>query len=258
MILAVDIGNTNISVGGFKGEELIFAARIATELCKSDQQYACELANIFGLNQISHEPRGGAAICSVVPSLTDVLADAVQLLGYGPVVKVGPGVKTGLNIKRDNPAGTGCDMVCSAVGALAAYALPCIIIDMGTATTISALDRTGTLAGASILPGVRISLDALRGHAALLPDVEIEPPSQLIGKNTADSMKSGIVYGAASMLDGMVARFEHELGGPCTAVATGGLAGRIVPYCKRDILLDETLTLQGLYRIFLKNKGHRE
>ena len=196
MILAVDIGNTNISVGGFKDEGLIFAARIATELCKSDQQYACELANIFGLNQISHEPRGGAAICSVVPSLTDVLADAVQLLGYGPVVKVGP--------------------------------------------------------------GVRISLDALRGHAALLPDVEIEPPSQLIGKNTADSMKSGIVYGAASMLDGMVARFEHELGGPCTAVASGGLAGRIVPYCKRDILLDETLTLQGLHRIFLKNKGHRE
>jgi len=254
MILTIDIGNTNIVLGVWEDEKLSFVSRVATDRQKTEDGYAIEIRSILGLYGVSRDSIDGAIISSVVPQISGYMARAAEkLTGKSPLV-VGPGVKTGLNILIDNPAQLGTDMVVDAVGVLSKYDKPVIIIDMGTATKIFAVDLNGNFLGCAIMPGIRIGLDALSERTAALPQIAIEPPREVIGTNTIDSMKSGAVFGTASMIDGMVDRFEQYLGRKATIVATGGLSGDIVPYCSHKIIHDPDLMLEGLYRIYLKNR----
>ena len=253
MILAIDIGNTNITVGGYENEKLKFISRLATNEQQTEDQYAVELYNIMRLYGAFSNGVDGGIISSVVPSVGDSMYRAVnKLLGITPLV-VGPGVKTGVNIKIDNPSQLGADLVVGAVGAMSKYPMPCIIIDMGTATTLSVMDKSGAFIGGAIAAGVGLTLNALTKNTTLLPSVSIEAPKNVIGSNTIDCMKSGIVMGTAAMLDGMLDRIENELGEKCFVVATGGRSQEIVKHCNRDIKLDENLLLDGLLNIYLKN-----
>lgn len=254
MLLAVDIGNSNIVLGGMKGQEICFISRLKTDAAQTTDQYAVELWGILALYGLTQKDIDRAIISSVVPQLNDAFCDAVKrATGVDPLL-VGPGVKTGLNIRIDNPAQLGADMVVAAVGALSRYALPLILIDLGTATTFSVLDANGTFLGGSILPGVVISLEALTSRAAQLPGISLTAPKRAIGTNTIDCMRSGVLLGHASMLDGMIDRMEQELGQATTVVATGGLAPLVVSNCRHTITCDNDLMLYGLSLIDHKNR----
>ena len=197
----------------------------------------------------------GAIISSVVPSVTSVVKDSIETLFGTQVMVVGPGIKTGISIVIDNPAQLGSDLVVDAVAGVSEYSVPQIIIDMGTATTISATDSAGNLRGGAIAPGVGISLTALANSASLLQGISLENPKNVVGTNTVDSMKSGMVYGWASMLDGMIERINEELSfeNP-TVVATGGYCKYVVGYCEQEIEYDKNLVLDGLMEIYKMNK----
>lgn len=254
MLMTIDIGNTNITIGAFDGEKLSFTARLATDIRRTSDQYAIEIRDIVHLNDIEWQNIKEVVICSVVPTVGNAISKAVEKLFSVKPIILGPGVKTGLNIKIDNPTQLGADLVAGAVGAVAKYPMPCIIIDLGTASTISVLDKNGDFLGGSIAAGIKLTLEALTTKTAQLPLVSIEAPKKVIGTNTADSMKSGIVVGAAAMLDGLVERMEEELGQSATVVATGGLAGEVVPLCKKRIVIDDNLLLDGLKIIYNKNR----
>ncbi len=254
MLLVMDMGNTCITLGVYDDEKLTVTARLSTDRGRTEDQYAVELHNILALHGLDYVSFRGAIIGSVVPSLNFALSRAVELaIGVKPLV-VGSGIKTGLNIKIDDPAQTGADLVCGGVAALAKYPMPCLIFDLGTATTISILDEGGAFVGGTITAGIGISLDALAGRTAQLPHVSLKNPGKVVGKNTVDCMKSGLIYGTASMMDGMADRIEEELGMSATLVATGGRAGEVIPYCKRKFLLDSDLLLDGLRIIYQKNQ----
>lgn len=254
MLLAVDIGNSNIVLGGMREQEICFISRLKTDAGQTADQYAVELWGILALYGLTQKDIDRAIISSVVPQLNDSFCDAVRhACGVEPLL-VGPGVKTGLNIRIDNPAQLGADMVVAAVGALSRYPLPLILIDLGTATTFSVLDASGTFLGGSILPGVVISLEALTSRAAQLPGISLTAPKRAIGTNTVDCMRSGVLLGHASMLDGMIDRMEQELGEETTVVATGGLAPLIVSHCRHTITCDNDLMLYGLWLIDHKNR----
>ncbi len=253
MVLAIDIGNTNITLGGYKAADIQFVSRIATDPRRTADQYAVEMYDIMRLAGCDITTVKGCVIASVVPTVCTALTGAVKkLAGLDPVV-IGPGVKTGVNIKIDNPAQLGADLVAGAAGVLGKYKMPCIIIDMGTATTLSVLDREGTFLGGSIAAGVGLTLNALTSNTALLSEISIEAPKNVIGRNTVESMQSGLVLGTAAMIDGLVSRIEAELGEECTVVATGGRAKQIVSHCGRKIELDDNLLLDGLIKIYNKN-----
>lgn len=254
LILTVDIGNTNITLGAYKEDgQLGFISRLATDLRRTSDQYAAELRDILHLNGETTSSVEGAIISSVVPAVGSSLRKAIEkLTGITPMA-IGPGVKTGLNIRIDNPAQLGADMVAGAVAAIAKYPLPCIVFDLGTATTISAIDKDGVFLGGAIAAGLGTTLDALATHTAQLPYIDISAPKKVIGTNTVDCMKSGLVVGAAAMLDGMAERMERELGMTATLVATGGLASSVTAHCERSIILDENLLLDGLYIVYNKN-----
>ena len=253
MILTVDIGNTNVTLGGFEGDALAFTARLATETAHTADQYAVALDGILRLKGVDPASVDGAAVSSVVPSVGSALTSALKALcGVDPVV-IGPGVKTGLNIRIENPAQLGTDLVAGCVGALARYPMPCVIFDLGTATTASVMDASGAMIGGVIAAGPAMTRDALATRPAQLPSVDLQAPARVIGANTVDCVQSGLIYGAAAMLDGMAERIETELGQPATLVATGGLAETIVAHCKRDFLLDENLLLDGLLQIYKRN-----
>ena len=253
MILAIDIGNTNITLGGYAEDKIQFISRLATDPRRTADQYAVEIYDLVRLSGYSVSDTEGSIISSVVPSVASAISNALKKLTGIEPIQVGPGVKTGVNIKIDNPAQLGADLVAGAAGALGKYPLPCIIIDMGTATTLSVLDENGDFLGGVIAAGVGLTLNALTQNTALLSAIPIEAPKKAIGKNTVESMQSGLIYGTASMIDGMVARIETELGKSCTVVATGGRAGQIIPYCAKKMLLDDNLLLDGLIKIYLKN-----
>lgn len=253
MVLAVDIGNTNVTLGVYREEAFILTARLATEVGRTSDQYAIDIKDVLALHGEDYRQIEGCIISSVVPAVGDAVARAINdLCGIKPMV-LGPGLKTGLNIKIDNPAQLGADLAAGAVGALAKYPTPCIVIDMGTATTISFLGEKGEFLGGSIAAGVRLTLKALFQNTAQLPSVNIEAPDSVIGSNTVDCMKSGLVFGAASMIDGLIERMENEQGSVKTVVATGGLSKEIIRHCKRDIIYDENLLLDGLLTIYKKN-----
>lgn len=253
MILAVDIGNTNIVIGCTQQEKVYFVERVSTNISKTELEYVVEFKTLFDLYHIEMKEITGCIISSVVPPLVNIVKAAMtKLLHISPLI-VGPGVKTGLNILMDNPAQIGSDLIVNAVAALKYYGAPVIIIDMGTATTISVVDEKKNYIGGMILPGVKIALEALASRTSQLPRISLEAPKKLIGKNTIDCMKSGIVIGQAACMDGMIERIRENLGYSPIVVATGGLAGCIVPYCKEEVICDNELTLKGLDIIYRKN-----
>ncbi len=256
MVFTVDVGNTNIVLGGFDdSDRLMFTSRITTDHNRTADQYAKPIHDILELYGHKDKHFDGAIISSVVPSLIPVLREAiVKLMGVHPLV-VGPGIKTGLNIKLENPAILGADLVCGAVGALLKYKPPMILFDFGTATTISAIDSAGAFLGGSIIPGVNVSLKALSSSTALLQDVYTSGNIPTVGTNTPDSMRSGLILGNASMVDGMVARYREILGENAQVIATGGLADTVIKHCKTEgIVIDNDLLLDGLYGIYKKNR----
>ena len=253
MLLAIDIGNTNITLGGYDNGILAFTARIATDSKYTSDQYAATIKNVLTLYGQSEDNIEDCIIASVVPRVGTAVSGAVsRLCNIVPLV-IGPGVKTGLNIKIDNPAQLGADLVVGAVGAIAEYTLPCVIIDMGTATTISVIDSNGVFLGGTISAGINLTIKALCENTAQLPSIDIDAPRSVIGRNTVDSMKSGIVYGTAAMIDGLLDRIATELGETPTVVATGGLSREIVSFCKSSIIYNENLLLDGLKEIYNKN-----
>lgn len=254
MLLAIDIGNTNITLGGYDGDVLSFTARLATTINKTADQYAVELQSILKLHDIDRTAIEDCIISSVVPAVASSVSRAVSFLCDIVPLSIGPGVKTGLNIKIDNPAQLGADLVAGAVGAIGEYTLPCVIIDMGTATTISVIDKNGVYLGGAIASGVRLTLKALCENTSLLPSIDITAPRAIIGTNTVDCMRSGLIYGTAAMIDGMLSRIAEELGETPTVVATGGMSREIIPHCKSDIIYNENLLLDGLKEIYEKNK----
>lgn len=255
MILSIDIGNSNINIGAYCDGGLLFLTHIVSEAGKTEVEYAVLLHHILHLHRLSEQNLKGAVISSVVPQLSPVLKAAVQLTSPVPVMQIGPGVKTGLNIRIDNPAQLGADFVAAAVGAFEKYPLPVIIVDFGTATKISIVDRSRSFIGGSIMPGVRVSLDALSNRAAQLPHISLEPPAPVIGTNTVDCMKSGVLLGSASMIDGMIERYEEKAGPAASIVATGESVDAVAPFCRHKLLVDKTLRLDGLYAVWKKNTG---
>jgi len=253
MLLTIDVGNTNVTLGAYS-DGLLFVSRICTERAHTVDQYAVELNNIFALHGVSARDFSGAVVSSVVPELSLVICGAVETLtGSYPLI-VSPGVKTGLNILTDNPAEVGADLVAGAVAAAAQYPLPCLVMDLGTATKISVIDENGAFLGCTISPGVAISLEALSARASLLPRISWDTPKKVIGKNSVDSIQSGLVFGVSSMLDGLCDKIEEELRRPArTVVATGGLSRDIVKSCRREVVVNPELILEGLKIIYAKN-----
>lgn len=254
MLLAVDIGNTNITLGAYNSNILEFTARLATDTRKTDDQYAVEIKQLLSLYGIEPGDIEDCIISSVVPSVGKSISRAVSKLCQIIPLTLGPGVKTGLNIKIDNPAQLGADLVAGAVGAIDAYKMPCVIIDMGTASTVSVLDRNGAFLGGVIAAGVRLTLKALTENTAQLPAIPIEAPKSVIGTNTTESMQSGLVYGTASMIDGLLEKITAELGETPTVLATGGLSKEVISHCKTNIIYNENLLLEGLRVIYEKNR----
>jgi len=253
MLLTVDIGNTNITLGVYDGEQLVFTSRMLTDSRRLCDQYAIEVSDILTLYGVQREQITGSIICSVVPPLTAAFEQAmIRLFGVKPLV-IGPGLKTGLDIKIDNPAQLGADVVAGAVGAIGMGCFPAVIFDLGTATTMFVLDREGKMLGGAIMPGVQVSLDALITRTAQLQQISLEQPKTVMGKNTIESLRSGSVYGTAAMMDGMCDRVEAELGYAVKTAATGGLSGVIIPHCKRNMEPMDHLVMQGLHSLYYKN-----
>lgn len=253
MLLAVDIGNTNITLGLYDEEILLFTARLSTDTRRTADQYAIDIKDILTLHGCDYENIEDAIISSVVPSVGAAVGRAISLLCHIVPLTLAPGVKTGLHIKIDNPAQLGADLAAGAVGAVNEYTMPCIVIDMGTASTISVLDKNGAFLGGAIAAGVNLTLKALTENTSQLPAISIESPQSVIGTNTADCMRSGLVFGTAAMLDGMIDRIEEELGEIATVVATGGLSREIISHCSHSIIYNENLLLDGLRIIYEKN-----
>ena len=253
MILAVDIGNSNIVLGGMEGQKIIFEARIRTDATKTSDEYCIDLKNILDIYGVNRETLEGAIVASVVPQVLNSIKSAIKKLTGKSCLVVGPGLKTGLNIRIENPSQTGADLVVGAVAALREHKPPLIVIDMGTATTMMVLDETGAFIGGAISPGVKISMDALTDRTALLPGLQLDQPKKAIGRNTIDCMRSGIMLGAACMIDGMVSHMEEELGSKATVVATGGIARFVLPMCRTPILYDKDLLLKGLAVLYAEN-----
>ena len=253
MLLVTDIGNTNIVFGGIREDQILFQARIATDRGKSSDQYAMTFLKLMRVYEVDPEQIRDCIISSVVPPVLNSVRTALQkILNIRPMV-VGPGLRTGLNIRVENPAQVGSDRIVAAVGALADHEAPLILLDMGTATTIEVVGRGSSYLGGCIIPGVRTALDGLISGSAQLPSISLEAPTHVIGTNTVDCLRSGVICGTAAMIDGRVERIEQELGEPAEVLATGGIAPAVIPFCRRKIRLEEDLLLKGLAVIYRKN-----
>ena len=253
MILAIDIGNTNIVIGCCRDDKIQFCERISTNHHATVIEYASLFKTALEMHGIAYTDVTGAVISSVVPSITYTVKTAVNKLTGVDSLVVGPGIKTGLSIVIDDPGKLGSDLVVGAVAGIDGYSVPQIIIDMGTATTLSVIDSDKRFRGGVIVPGLAITHDALVNSTSQLTRIALEAPDKVIGTNTVDSIKSGLIYGTAGTIDGLIERIEAELGETCTVIATGGLAGVVVPLCKREITIDDDLMLRGLILIYNKN-----
>lgn len=255
MLLAVDVGNTQTVVGLFDGSEIVDSWRLSTVRERTADEYRLFLTGLLRQDGHRLEDLHGAVLASVVPSAKAAMIEvATDLVGKSLVV-VGPGIKTGMPINIDNPREAGADRVANAVAALNKYGAPVVAVDFGTSTNIDAVDASGSLVGASIAPGLEVSLNALISGTAALRRVDLVPPPAAIGRNTVEAIQSGLLFGHAGMVDGLVDRFIAELGGSATVVATGGLASTIVPHCRTVSTVDATLTLDGLRLIYEMNSG---
>ena len=254
MILTVDVGNSNIVLGGIREDEIAFEARLRTDATKTSDEYCIDLKMILEVYHIKANEIEGSIIASVVPQVLNSMKTAiVKLTGKQPLV-VGPGLKTGLNIAIENPSQAGADLVVGCVAALREHKAPMIIVDMGTATTMIVVDKNNAMIGGCIMPGVKISMDALTDRTALLPGLQLDQPKKAIGRNTIDCMRSGLMLGAACMIDGMIERMEEELGYETTVIATGGIAKFVMPMCRHNIIYDKDLLVKGLAALYRDNK----
>ncbi|MBE6811755.1 MAG: type III pantothenate kinase [Ruminococcaceae bacterium] len=253
MILAIDIGNTNIVIGCFDDKKIIFRERLSTNHTATVLEYVVTIKTAFEMNDIKKEDITGSIISSVVPAVTNTVKTAVEKYLNITSLIIGPGIKTGLSIMIDNPSQLGSDLVVDAVAGISEYTTPLIIIDMGTATTVSVIDADKQYIGGMIIPGLAVSHDALISRTSQLSKIAFEKPKKVIGSNTVDCIKSGLLYGNAGMLDGLIERINDELKEKCTVVATGGLSTVIAPLCKNEIIIDEDLLLKGLMKIYEKN-----
>ena len=253
MLLCADVGNTNIKFALYKNDEQLLKMRFFTNAHKTADDFAVDLYTIFQINKIDTNKINGAIISSVVPKITKPLSEAIEKVTTAKPLIIGPGIKTGLDMRIDNPATLGSDLVAMCVAVKELYRCPAIVIGLGTATTILYMNQNKAYCGGAIAPGVSISLDALTNNGALLPSIDIKAPKKVIGTNTEDCISSGLVYGTACMLDGMIERYCDETGENCTVIATGGLANSIAKNCKSDIIINDDLILDGLKIIYKKN-----
>lgn len=254
MILAIEIGNTNIVLGCLDNNEIYFVERISTNLYSTDFEYAVKIKSLFDIYNINYENIEGTVISSVVPAMVDKIKNAVTKFIKKPVRIVGPGLKTGINIRMDNPSSVGTDLIINAVGAINKYKAPLLIVFMGTATTISVVDNSGNYIGGIIMPGMEVGLDSLVHSTAQLPHIGLNNSKHVIGKNTIECMQSGIVLGAAASIDGLIDRIEEELGYKTTHIITGCYACKVIDYMKQDMIYEENLFLEGLRIIYNKNR----
>ncbi|MBR6303318.1 MAG: type III pantothenate kinase [Lachnospiraceae bacterium] len=259
MILTVDVGNTNIVIGCAEpgSRKIIFEERLYTDRHKSDTEYATSAKSILDLYNISPSDLEGGILSSSVPPVTEPIRRGLEKLLGKKIIEVGPGIKTGVDIKLDDPSSLGADLLVGAVAGISYYGSPLILIDMGTATTISIINNEKRFMGGMIIPGIEVSLAGLARRAAHLPEVAIKVPGRLIGGNTVGAMQSGSIYGHASCIDGMIDRIWDELGYKTAIVATGGFAGIVIPCCKHEITLDDSLLIKGLTILFEKNTKHK-
>ncbi len=253
MILTVDVGNTHTVLGGFEGDALIFTARLSTDRFGTEDEFAGKILNALTVHRIVPEAVSGVIFSSVVPSLNGVVSRAVSYLFGTEPLSVGPGIKTGINIRCDIPSSVGTDIICACVAVQKLYGSPALIVDFGTTTNLMVLNTKGSFIGVAICPGVKMGLDALSEKTAQLPEVALEAPSAAVAKNTADSMKSGVIFGHGAMVDGMIDRICKEVGEPLPVYATGSMASLIVSHCHHEIMLDEHLVLKGLNLLYQKN-----
>lgn len=254
MLLAIDIGNTNLVIGCIQDDQILFKARIATDRLRTSDQYGVEIKNMMEAYGVRIQDIDDCIISSVVPPVfNSVRTGVIKIIGKQPMV-VGPGLKTGLNIQVDVPSQVGSDRIVIAVAALAEYKAPLVLMDLGTATTMEVVEPDNVYLGGVIFPGVKVSLEALTSRAAQLPAISLDRPRQVVGKNTVDCMRSGMMFGTAAMIDGLVDRIEEELGHPSTLIATGGMAQFVTPLCRHEIILEKDLLLKGLNIIYKKNK----
>ena len=253
MVLAIDIGNTHILLGCFEDRKILFTELLSTDRSYTDLEYASLIKSALEFNIASFEDIEGAIISSVVPSVTGTIKIAIERFAKVDPIVVGPGVKSGLKIKIDNPAQLGSDLVVSAVAGIKEYGVPQINIYMGTATAFSLIDSEKTFIGTSIGAGMGIAAEALSSKTSQLPNIAFETPKKVIGTNTVDSMKSGLIYQNAALIDGMIDRIEEEYGEECVIVATGRYSSLVTPLCKRKIICDKELILKGLIEVYYKN-----
>jgi type III pantothenate kinase len=254
MILAIDVGNTNIVLGGVENDKDIFTVRLASDRNKTADQYALDIQGILNMYHVDPSDIEGGIISSVVPYLQTVIPQAVKILTGIDIMVVGPGIKTGLDIRTDNPGAVGSDLIVGAIAAKAKYKLPIAIVDMGTATTVSVIDEKGSYLGGMIIPGLWVSVNALSSLAAQLPNIDLTGKAKVLGTNTVDCMRSGSLIGCAAMLDGIIDRVEAELGMSVSAVLTGGVSPLVAPYCNRKFHLEPDILIRGLQLIYEKNK----
>ena len=253
MILALDVGNTNIVIGCMDKEEIYFECRLSTDRNKTTAEYAVLLKNVLDVYGVDINQIDGAIMSSVVPPIDKMLKSAIHIVtGYMPI-EVNVKLNHGVRMDTDNPEQLGNDILVSLVAALDEYKSPVIIFDLGTATTIAVIDQYSIFKGVVILPGIKISQDTLTSSTSQLPAISYEAPPNVIGTNTIDAMKSGLVFGNASMMDGMIERIEEEIGEKATVVATGGLAESVAKFCKHDIILDDSIMLRGLRLLYYMN-----
>jgi type III pantothenate kinase len=254
MVLAIDVGNTNIVLGGMVDGRQVFSARCASDRNKTEDEYALLFQGMLNMQGIDPADIEGGILSSVVPRLRTVIPQAIYLLTGRRILVVGQGLNTGLPIRTEEPTALGSDLIVDAVAALAKYPAPIAIFDMGTATTLSVVSREGAYMGGMIIPGLRVSVDALSATAAQLPYIDLTAPKELIAKNTVSCMQAGAIHGCAAMMDGLIDRVEEALGSSVSAVLTGGLGKLVAPHCKRQIHLEPDLLLQGLWLLYERNR----
>ena len=253
--IAINAGNTYITIGVLDEENVLLSSRIKTDRFRTADEYAVILHELFRIHRIDGETLEGGIISSVVPALKQTLQDAIYKIVGKQCMIVGPGLRNGLKIKIDNPAQLGSDLVAEAVAAAAEHRGPVLIVDMSTATTVSVVGKNADYLGCMIMPGMTLSLEALCAHTAQLPHISLaEGPRGVVGTNTNDCIVNGVIYGNAAMIDGVVDRISAELKEEPVVIAMGERCEQIVPYCRREILVDKELLLKGLRIIYLRNR----
>lgn len=254
MILAIDVGNTNIVIGCIDKEKCHFIERLSTVRIKTELEYAIDIKSVLNIYHVCPEEIEGGIISSVVPQITTNIKLAAEKILKKEILVIGSGIKTGLDIRIDDPGQLGADLVAASVAGIAEYPVPMMIFDMGTANTVCVIDREKRYLGGMIYPGLGVSLDSLTAHASQLGGISLEAPERVIGRNTIDCMKSGVIYSAAAAMDGIIDRIQEEMEETLTVIATGGLAKCIVPHCRREVILDDDLLLKGLLVLYDKNR----